>query len=330
MARTHGRLMASIWSDPDFIAMRRSAQGMFMFLLSQPDLSHAGLLPMRVNRWAKKAEDLSPKVVRGELDYLAERRFVVVDEETEEVLVRTMVRNDGVYKQPKVMLRLREDARQIESPLLRSAFARELGRLPLHELANGTRQSVEEVIDALEDDFQDVSAGRYPSERVSDTPAEGYREPSQEAIEGVSDTPRVGAHAFPHPPTPVPLPPSTVPTTSGSDESQPRTTQLALVSETNAGHLVAEWIEHCDSRPPGRVVGQVSKELKGLLDEGIEPDRIRRALAEWNRKGLHPSTLPSVVHEISNRAVGSRGQQATNDLFDAAMQRALDRDGTLG
>jgi hypothetical protein len=99
--------------------MRGTAQRMFMFLLSQPDLSHAGLLPMRVNRWAKKAEDLTP---RGpdELDYLAARDFVVVDEDTEEVLIRTMVRNDGVYKQPKVMIRLREDAKQIESPLLRA------------------------------------------------------------------------------------------------------------------------------------------------------------------------------------------------------------------
>jgi hypothetical protein len=90
--------------------------------------------------------------------------------------------------------------------------------------------------------------------------------------------------------------------------------------------LVGEWIDHCDERPPGRVIGQVSKELKSLLDEGISPDRVRAALAEWNRKGLHPSTLASVVHEITNRAPAARGQQATNTLFDAAMARALDRD----
>jgi hypothetical protein len=92
--------------------------------------------------------------------------------------------------------------------------------------------------------------------------------------------------------------------------------------------LVGEWIEHCPKRPPGRVVGQVSRELKTLLDEGIEPDRVRAALAEWNRKGLHPSTLASVVHEISNRQPAARGQQATNDLFDRAMQRAIERDGS--
>lgn len=198
MARTHGRLYASIWGDGDFIAMRGSAQRMFMFLLSQPDLSHAGLLPMRVNRWAKKAEDLTPKTVRAELDYLAQRDFVVADEDTEEVLIRTMVRNDGVYKQPKVMIRLREDARQIESPLLRAAFRAELDRLPVHELNDipggpnrdlpSTREQVERVLTDLRHDFAD---------------ADGYPSP------GVSDSPHVRAGAFHQPPTTVPHPPAT-------------------------------------------------------------------------------------------------------------------------
>lgn len=103
---------------------------------------------------------------------------------------------------------------------------------------------------------------------------------------------------------------------------------LALVSDApTAQTLVSEWIDHCPERPPGRVIGQVAKELKALLDEGIEAERVRTALAEWNRKGLHPSTLASVVHEITNRRPAARGQAATNDLFDAAMVRAMQRDG---
>lgn len=316
MPRTHGRIMASIWTDPDFTAMTSAAQRMFMFLLSQPDLSHAGLVPMRVNKWANKADDLTAKIVRSDLDYLAERDFLVVDETTEEVLIRTMVRNDGVYKQPLVMDRMREDAKQIESGLLREAFAAELNRLPLDELSTepaknegpSVRERVERVVQALRGDFADSFI------------------PSREAIERVTDSPHAGARAstFPLPPTPVPQPPSTVPPTAGRAEVG---AQLALVSDSpTAQTLVGEWIEHCQERPPGRVVGQVAKELKTLMGEGIEPDRIRRALAEWNRKGLHPSTLPSVVHEIANRAPAAKGQQATNDLFDAAMERAIERD----
>ena len=202
MPRTHGRIYTAIWNDADFIAMRATAQRLYLFLLSQPDLSHAGLLPMRVNRWAKKAGDLTPKAIREELDYLASRDYVVADEDTEEVLIRTLVRNDGVYKQPKVMLRMREDARQIESPLLRGAFRAELDRLPLEELSDrpggpsgdlpSTREQVEGVVDTLRDDFADADG--YPSERVSDTHP---------------DTPRVRAGAFHLPPTTFPQPPST-------------------------------------------------------------------------------------------------------------------------
>lgn len=132
-----------------------------------------------------------------------------------------------------------------------------------------------------------------------------------------------GAIALPLP-EPPPEPESLPPTAGGGAAGA----QLALVTDApTAQTLVAEWIEHCDSRPPGRVIGQVAKELKALLDEGIEPQRVRSALAEWNSKGLHPSTLASVVHEITNRRPAApRGQQATNDLFDAAMDRAIERD----
>ena len=127
-------------------------------------------------------------------------------------------------------------------------------------------------------------------------------------------------------PDPTHPDPPSVPTAIAVVAGKPPRSELAIVGEVNAGSLVAEWIEHCADRPPSRVIGQVSKELKTLLGEGIDPDRIRRALAEWNRKGLHPSTLASVVHEIGNRAPAAKGQQATNDLFDSAMERAMTRD----
>jgi hypothetical protein len=65
--------------------------------------------------------------------------------------------------------------------------------------------------------------------------------------------------------------------------------------------LIGEWIDDCEERPPGSVIGQISKHVKAMLREGVSPERIRAGLGEWNRKGLHPSTLPSVVHEVSNK-----------------------------
>lgn len=86
-------------------------------------------------------------------------------------------------------------------------------------------------------------------------------------------------------PEPVPVP---VSEPKGSDAP----------TDVTAQTLVGEWVEHCNSRPPQRVLGHVAREVKALLSEGIDPDAIRGGLATWHRKKLHPSTLASVVHEV--------------------------------
>lgn len=102
-----------------------------------------------------------------------------------------------------------------------------------------------------------------------------------------------------------------------SDDSTPDSTQT----------LVAEWIDHCRRRPPGNVIGQVAKQLKGLLAEGFDYDDVRAGLALWHSKGLHPSTLPSVVNEHINAVPNiDRRQAQTDQMFDRAMARAQERE----
>jgi DNA-binding Lrp family transcriptional regulator len=98
--------------------------------------------------------------------------------------------------------------------------------------------------------------------------------------------------------------------------------------------IVGEWLERCTERPPSRVVGQMAKEIRILLDEDrIHPDWIRRGIATWMRKGLHPSTLASVVNEAMNsgapaaasrQSAGQHGYDPSTgmDLFDRALARA--------
>ena len=64
--------------------------------------------------------------------------------------------------------------------------------------------------------------------------------------------------------------------------------------------LIAEWIDNCRKPPPGNVVAQVGKHLKAMLAEGIDPTDLRRGLAHWANRGMHPATLPSVVNEVMN------------------------------
>ena len=96
----------------------------------------------------------------------------------------------------------------------------------------------------------------------------------------------------------------------------------------DAGAIVGEWIDTLPARPPGRVIGQVAKEVKAMLDEGVSPDLIRRGVTEWQRRGLHPSTLASVVHEVSTPH--QRGHRNGNDVMADIRRDAYQRTAQQG
>lgn len=96
----------------------------------------------------------------------------------------------------------------------------------------------------------------------------------------------------------------------------------ASASPPSAQTLLGEWIDHCGQPPPSRVKGHVARELKTMLDDGIEPDRIRAGLAEWNSKGLSPATLASVVHGVGNAKRTNNRQAEVDGVYERAMQRA--------
>ncbi|HEY1127262.1 MAG TPA: hypothetical protein VGF83_05835, partial [Actinomycetota bacterium] len=181
MARSHGRIHSAIWSDPDFLALEVGPQRMYMFLLSQPNLNHAGLLPLTMNRWASRCRGMTAAMVRADLEVLAAARFIVLDFEAEELLIRTLVRGDGVYRQPLVMKRLVEDAQEITSAKLRVALLLELARLPFDGLSDeptgkdkrgpSVRAVALESTEAIRGAFGDPPAlpPPDPPERVSET-----------------------------------------------------------------------------------------------------------------------------------------------------------------
>ncbi|SEQ03401.1 hypothetical protein [Streptomyces radiopugnans] len=70
----------------------------------------------------------------------------------------------------------------------------------------------------------------------------------------------------------------------------------------SARHLIGEYAAACAHRPPKDVLGHLGREVGKLLAEGIDPAHIRSGLERHRAKGLHPSTLPSLVHEAMNAA----------------------------
>lgn len=177
MARAQGRLLSRIWDDEDFVALGPDPQRLFMFLISQRNLNHAGVLPVTLRRWSTKARDLTAERVLACLRVLEADRFVVLDLDQEELLIRTHVRNDEVYKQPRMMGAMVSSALEICSAKLRRALLAELDRLPLDELSDepgkgdapSIRTQVEDQIIALRLAFR--------KDLPPEGPAQGYADP---------------------------------------------------------------------------------------------------------------------------------------------------------
>lgn len=94
MARNHGRLLASIWRDPDWTSLSEAAQRTYMLVLSQPQLTLAGSLDTNQRKWSTFASDSTPESIEEALDELARRGFVAIDHDTTELVVRSFTKHD--------------------------------------------------------------------------------------------------------------------------------------------------------------------------------------------------------------------------------------------
>jgi hypothetical protein len=131
MTRNYANTHTGIWRDDDFTGLTGSAQRTYWLLKSQPDISAAGILPLTAGRWATKAKDTTAASIRADLVELTGARFVFYDEDTEELLVRTFVRWDNGYGNPKRRPVILEAAAAVESLELRRVLAHEFQRLGL-------------------------------------------------------------------------------------------------------------------------------------------------------------------------------------------------------
>lgn len=139
MARNHARVAVSIWQDEDFLRLDPGPQRLYLFLLSQPNLSHLGVLPLTIRRWSKSSAGYNAGCLSTDLEGLVDAGFVVVDESAEELLIRSLVRNDGVYKQPNVMRSAIASAPAVQSVTIKRALLAEVDRIDVTDLSDEVR-----------------------------------------------------------------------------------------------------------------------------------------------------------------------------------------------
>ena len=161
MAQDFAPLLRSIWSDDDWRALPVDAQHAYLMLLSHPDRNSAGVLSLTRRKWQRLAADLHPDRLDAALAELDAAGFIVIDDDTEELLVRAFIRRATVFKHIRMFANALREASEVESPRLRSALGQELVRLPklavpehnerMANEARATQQRLDELASMLYD-----------------------------------------------------------------------------------------------------------------------------------------------------------------------------------
>lgn len=129
MARDHARIQLAVWGEDDWRDLDASAQHAYWMLLSQPRLSYCGVLDYIPSRLAVLAKNMTESKVKSAIRDLERAKYVLVDRNTHELLVRTYVRHDGVLNRPNMGKATARALERVVSLPLRDAVITELGRL---------------------------------------------------------------------------------------------------------------------------------------------------------------------------------------------------------
>lgn len=129
MAREYGRVWLSIWSDFEFGQLDSRSQWLYLALISQPGLNTVGVQSYAPKRWAGLAADVTPRQVESSIRNLERGRLVVIDRDTDELLIRSHIRYDRPLRSANVAKALARTWPQIASAELRKVVLVELHRL---------------------------------------------------------------------------------------------------------------------------------------------------------------------------------------------------------
>src|SRR5690625_3965142 len=220
MARSYAQNYLTIWNDPDFRDISTDAQWLYFTMLTHPTLTSCGVMEWRESRLTAMNRTMTIDRLHGAAWELGEKKLIAVDPETEEALVRSFVRHDGILKSPNKTKALVREHASIASLKLMELVSIEVRRA-INEDPNlrGTAEA------------QPV-AKQFTEPRVnpSEWVPERFRKGSNSVPPGRGQKSGKGSESVPPPSSLIPQPLST---DKYGGEDKPRTTR--------AGRLPKDW-----------------------------------------------------------------------------------------
>ena len=129
MARDHARFQTAIWDDPDWLKLYQGAQHLYWMLASHKDLSYCGVLPYLPGRWCRLSDGLTIAKLKVSARALERGKYVVIDREMSEVMVRSFIRHDKILARRNMGNACARALGNVHSQGIRDSVLHELARL---------------------------------------------------------------------------------------------------------------------------------------------------------------------------------------------------------
>lgn len=180
MAREFAQIRLSIWMDDDFTALTTEQQLVYLMLSSQPTINLAGVLDYLPGRLARLSGGLTAAKVGRIIAELEERSFVFLDTDTDELLVRSLIRTSGAWKTPNSAQAIALNTQQVMSRKLRSVLLTELHRIVQEAMTAGQWEKSRTVLATCAASLEQTGINPWvkgsPNPSVKGLPGEGEGE----------------------------------------------------------------------------------------------------------------------------------------------------------
>lgn len=201
--RQYALIHRAILDDPSWRCLTRSQQNLYLLLLLKLSTNLCGVVDWRPKKLAVNASDMTVETIEADAVVLEKKLYIVRDEDTDEVLIRSFLRNDAPLKSSKTAIAVRSSYTDTASSKLRGVIVFELQRLYKEQRDWQGWDQVRDLLDLPSIDPRRIVSGgeeavsdalkRYQESSFSPLRDTSFDTPSDGISQGVSDTPSDGA-----------------------------------------------------------------------------------------------------------------------------------------
>lgn len=201
--RQYALIHRAILDDPSWRCLTRSQQNLYLLLLLKLSTNLCGVVDWRPKKLAVNASDMTVETIEADAVVLEKKLYIVRDEDTDEVLIRSFLRNDAPLKSSKTAIAVRSSYTDTASSKLRGVIVFELQRLYKEQRDWQGWDQVRDLLDLPSIDPRRIVSGgeeavsdalkRYQESSFSPLRDTSFDIPSDGISQGASDTPSDGA-----------------------------------------------------------------------------------------------------------------------------------------